>query len=200
MKRFITLILCLALIGASLLSFAGCDTNKDNGEKPSDESSTADTAAKSNTVADNPRGIFEAVNAVAPYDGLVSEVIYKDTDTDSMVCWTYGVVDMDVCDHITDYVITLPSNYNQTFALFIFDSDTTEEQISLLKDAVMESYVRATASTLQMYFPEQYAIMKWAVENPDKIWRQYDNALAMIIYNEGEATEAWNAFESAALN
>ena len=53
--------------------------------------------------------------------------------------------------------------------------------------------------SLQMYMPEEYAIMSWAMEHQDLVWRQYDNALALIIDGDEEATTAWEAFEAAAL-
>lgn len=159
----------------------------------------AETPEKSSKVTGELTDIVAAVDEQMSFDENVSEVIYKADDDGEMMMLLYGIVDIPAADHLTDYVITSPANSHHTFALFVFDDEMTEEDFTQVRETVDETYLQTRASSLQMYFPEEYAIMTWAIENQDLVWRQYDNALALIINGEEEATDTWDAFEAAAL-
>ncbi|GEM_PF-5845013 len=185
MKK-ISLFLALALLlSCCFLGLVGCEKEPDASEKTRVTGDLAD--------------IFSAVDAETSLSEHVSDVIYKADDTDDMMMLLYGVVDIPAADHLTDYVITTPDNSHHTFALFVFDDEMTQEDYDEVRAIVEETYLNTQASALQMYFPEEYAIMSWAIENPDAVWRQYDNALALLINGDEEDTAAWDAFEAAAL-
>ena len=143
--------------------------------------------------------IVAAVNDKIAFEDKVSEVIYKADDESEMMMLLYGIVDINAADHLIDYVITTPSNSHETFAVFVFDDEMTQDDYKEVRETVANEYMHTRASSLQMYMPEEYAIMSWAMEHQDLVWRQYDNALALIIDGDEEATTAWEAFEAAAL-
>ena len=157
------------------------------------------TAPEKTEVTGSVADIFAAVDDEISITEHVSEVIYKEEDDDEMMMLWYGVVDIPAADHLVDYVVTAPNNSHHTFALFVFDEEMTQEDYDEVREIVKETYMETQASALQMYFPEEYATMSWAIENQDLVWRQYDNALALIINGDEEATAAWDAFEAAAL-
>lgn len=140
--------------------------------------------------------MVKAVTDVLSYDGLVQEILYKESDPDEMVKWTYGVVDINAESHLKDYAITLPTDYNNTLAVFVFDGEMTDADYQEVKDAVKENYIEARKSSLQMYMPEEYDAVKWQLENLDLVWRQYDNVLVLCEYNKEEPTAAWDALEA----
>ena len=113
-----------------------------------------------------------------------------------MLMWTYGVIDLKANDLVSDYVITMPSDYSQTLAIVKFNDGMTAEDFTEVKDAVTEWYLKDRASALQMYMPEEYAAMQWAIENPDAIWRQYgDNMLVLAIYGDKAPDAVWTAID-----
>ena len=118
--------------------------------------------------------IVSAVDEKISFEKNVSEVIYKAEDDSEMMMLLYGVVD-------------------------VFDDEMTEDDFTQVRETVNETYMQTRASSLQMYFPEEYATMTWAIDNPDLVWRQYDNALVLIINGDEEPTGAFEAFEAAAL-
>lgn len=179
MKRLISLTLALLMISAV---FAGCseksgyDTDKDIHE------------------------IVSAVTDVLSYDGLVSEILYKENDTDEMFKWRYGIVDINAENHLVDYAITLPTDYNNTLAVFVFDDEMTEADYEEVKEAVKTVYIDGRRSSLQMYMPEEYEHVKWQLEHPEAIWRQYGNVLVLCEYNSEEPTAAWDALDKLFAN
>lgn len=181
MRKISLFLTVLLLVIAGL---TGCDKEK---------------TAENNKVTGELADIVSAVDAEISFQDKVSEVIYKADDDSEMMMLLYGIVDIPAADHLIDYVITTPSNSHETFAVFVFDDEMTQEDYREVRDTVTEEYMQTQASSLQMYMPEEYAIMSWAIENQDSVWRQYDNALALIIDGDEEAVPAWDAFESAAL-
>ena len=175
MKRVLSLVLAVFAVAAM---FAGC------GEK-----------AGYNTEVDI-HDMVKAVTDVLSYDGLVSEILYKEDDLDEMVKWQYGIVDINAEAHLTNYAITLPTDYNNTLAVLVFDDQMTEADYEEVKEAVRENYIETRKSSLQMYMPEEYDAVKWQLENIDLIWRQYNNVLVLCEYNKEEPKAAWYALEA----
>lgn len=189
MKKIIcTLLAVTMLAGCMLLTSCKSDTNS-----PSNDETEA-TAKKLSDI--DLHDIVDAVNEALPFDGLISDYCYKDTDVDEMILWTYGLYEASCQEKVKDYAITLPSDYNQTLAVIVFDDTVTDEDIAEVKEVVTKEYIKVRASALQMYMPEQYDIVKWQMENPDAIWRQYDNTLVLLMYNDSEATEGWEAIDA----
>lgn len=180
MKKISFILAALLLVSCCIVGLTGC--NKETSTKV-----TGDLAE-----------IVAAVNDQISFEDKVSEVIYKADDDSEMMMLLYGIVDMNAADHLIDYAITTPSNSHETFAVFVFDDEITEEDFKEVRETVAEEYMHTRASSLQMYMPEEYAIMSWAIDNQNLVWRQYDNALALIIDGKEEAVAAWDAFEAAA--
>ncbi len=195
MKR----IICLLLAGIMLFSVVAMLASCDGGNNDNTEETKEETEEKSNKVNASLKDVYKAVNEKVPFDEKVSEIIYKEDDTDEMIMMQYGIVEMEAADHLKDYVISMPSDYCNTFAVFVFDKELSADAIAEVKEAVEFNYTNSRASALQMYMPEEYAKMTWALENEDLVWREYDNALAFIITGDKEATDAFEAFEKAAL-
>ena len=180
MKK-ISLILAIAMLAMCCFAFSACEEEKGN----------AITAPLSDLAA--------AVEPITHFNDKTSELLYMADDADNdMLILVYGLVDIPAMDHVTDYVISMPTDYANTFAVFMFDEEMTQEDYTEAKETMIDIYMRARASSLQMYMPEEYGIMSWAIENPDLVWRQYDNALALIVDGAEEPTAAWEAFEAAA--
>ena len=195
MKRIICLVLALLMV--SLVVFTSC-AKENNGDDPTEtetkenvNDTSADTKDTEAAADVDMHALFDAVNEKLPFDDLVREVCFKDSDIDEMIYWTYGVIEASCYEKVTDYVITLPSDYNQSFAAIVFDDSITDDEIAEVKDVVTREYIRARASSLQMYMPEEYDIVKWQLENPDAIWRQYDNVLVLLMYGAEEAADGW---------
>lgn len=184
--RKISLFLAILLLASSCFAgLMGCEKEAASEDKTK--------------VAGDLSEIVAAVNDKISFEDKVSEVIYKAEDESEMMMLLYGIVDINAADHLIDYVITTPGNSHTTFAVFVFDDEMTQDDYEEVRETVANEYMRTQASSLQMYMPEEYAIMSWAVEHQDLVWRQYDNALALIIDGDKEATTAWEAFESVAL-
>ena len=198
MKK-LSVILAVLMVLASMMSFVACKSDagesKDSGEKVEnaeggDKSDAIDPADA--VLAD----MVGAINAKAPYEEFVSEFLYKADDPDEMICWTYGVVDINAYDLIADYVITMPSDYSQTLAIIKFEDGMTEEDFNEVKAVITKEYIETRSSALQMYMPEEFNNMEWAIANPDCIWRQYgDNMLVLAIYGGEEPTAVWEAID-----
>lgn len=187
MKRIITLILAIAMI-ASCFMFVSCDKE----EKPAEESKETKVAADV-PVSD----MVKAVTDVLTFDGLVSSIITKADDPDELIKWRYGLYEQeDALAHITDYAISLPTDYNQTLAIFKFDETPDDATVAAVKETVRDEYIKARASSLQMYMPEEYQKTKWALENEDLIWKQFDNVLVLCIYDAAEPVAAWEAISN----
>lgn len=197
MKKISLFLAMMLLISCCFAGLVGCAEEAASGENTSEQETTA---SEKREVTGALTDIVAAVDSEISITEHVNDVLYKaDDDEDMMMLW-YGVVDIPAADHLIDYVVTSPSSETyQTFALFVFDDEMTQEDYDEVREIVKETYMETRASSLQMYFPEEYAIMSWAIENQDLVWRQYDNALALIINGDEEATAAWNAFEAAAL-
>lgn len=180
MKKTICLVLALLALSTA---FAGCSGK--NG--------------KDGKEAESPKDIHEIVSAVTEvlsYDGLVTEFLYKENDTDQMVKWRYGIVDINAEKHLTDYAVTLPSDYNNTLAVFIFDDQMTEADYKEVKEVVTSEYIEGLKTALQMYMPEEYEHLKWQLEHPEAIWRQYGNVLVLCEYGSEEPKAAWGALDA----
>lgn len=174
MKRLISLTLALLMISAV---FAGCSEKSGyNTDKDIKE-------------------IVSAVTDVLSYDGLVSEFVYKADDADEQVKWVYGVYDINAEAHLKDYAFTLPTDYNNTLAVFVFDDKMTDADYDELKEKVKNEYIEIRKSALQMYMPEEYEHVKWQLEHPEAIWRQYGNVLVLCEYNSEEPKAAWDALD-----
>lgn len=190
MKK-ISLILAIILVLGVMFSFASCTGSKPEDEPDKEASEAIDP--KDAVLAD----MVAAIEEKAPYKDYISEVLYMAEDPSEMVKWTYGVVDIKGSELLSDYAITMYSDYAHTLAILKFDDGMTEADIAEVKDAVAREYIRARASALQMYMPDEYKVMDWAEKNPDKIWRQYgDNMLVLAIYGGEEPTVVWDAIDS----
>jgi len=204
MKK-ISLILALVMLLTVMLAFTSCTADssdkdgsgKDKVEDNNDNNDKNDNKGENKPLDVDINGLFEAVNEAAPFDEYVSEILFKKDDPDEMVCWTYGVIDIKGYELLSDYVITFPSDYCNTLAILKFEDGMTKADIAEVKSVITTEYIRSRASALQMYMPEQYACMKWALENPDAIWRQYgDNLLILAITGDSEPTAVWNAVDA----
>lgn len=195
MKKIISIILALAMVMSVMLFAVSCD---DKGEGKGDETTVEETP-KSKRVEGNLLEIYNKVNEKVNFSDYMAEVIPMEEDSDEMVMMWYGIVDMAAADHLEDYLISMPTDYCNTYAVFVFDTEVTEELEAEVKAAVLENYTRLRASALQMYMPEEYAKMSWACENEDLTWRVYENAMALFITGDSEPVEAFEAFEAEAL-
>ncbi|MCI8611852.1 MAG: hypothetical protein HFE66_08055 [Clostridiales bacterium] len=192
MKKINLFLALTLLVFCFFAGLVGCEKT----DAPGDATTTPEESIK---VTGKLSDIVAAVDEKFSFEKNVSEVIYKADDDGEMMMLLYGVVDIRAADHLIDYVITSPANTHHTFAVFIFDDEMTEDDFTQVRETVSENYMQTRASSLQMYFPEEYATMTWAIENPELVWRQYGNALALIINGDEEPSEAWEAFETAAL-
>lgn len=194
MKR----ILCLLLAAIMMLSLAAC---VGDGEENKETEPEETVEQKSNKVNAELKDVYAALDAEIGFEEKILEVVYMAEDEEEFALWNYGV-DPEVVpafESLTDYALTVPTDYCHTFAAFVFDRELTADEISAIKAKVKEDYLELQASSLQMYMPEEYAKMAWACENEDLIWREYDNALVMIITDDEEAKDAFEVFEKEAL-
>lgn len=175
------------MIGAC---FASC------GEKKQDDLDIKDNEKVTYNTDCSIHDMVDAVTEKLSYEGKVGEFLYKESDPDEMVKWIYGVVDINASQHLTDYAITTATDFNNTLAIFVFDDEMTEADYDEVKSAVTTTYIETRRSALQMYMPEQYEHVKWQLENPDAIWRQYSNVLVLCAYDSQEPTAAWDALEA----
>lgn len=187
MKRIITLVLALAML-ASAAVLASCDK-----AAPAEDTTAAEKVeAKEVTVAD----MVKAVTDVLPFDGLVSDIITKEEDTDELIKWRYGMYEqVDMLEDIEDYAISLPTDYNQTLAIFKFKETPDADTVAALNETITHEYTKARASSLQMYMPEEYEKTKWALEDgAELVWKQFDNVIVLCIYDDAEHVQmAWDA-------
>ena len=194
MKR----ILCLLLAAIMMLSLAAC---AGDGEENKETEPEETVEQKSNKVNAELKDVYAALDAEIGFEEKILEVVYMAEDEEEFALWNYGV-DPEVVpafESLTAYALTVPTDYCHTFAAFVFDRELTADEISAIKAKVKEDYLELQASSLQMYMPEEYAKMAWACENEDLIWREYDNALVMIITDDEEAKDAFEVFEKEAL-
>ena len=190
--RKLSFLLAVVMLLTSMLAFTACGGDKDTGktDEPADD---VKTIASADAVL---KDMVAAIEEKAPYTDLVAEFLYKENDPDEMLMWTYGVIDLNANDLVEDYVITMPSDYSQTLAIIKFKDGMTTEDFTEVKDAVTEWYLKDRASALQMYMPEEYAAMQWAIDNPDAIWHQYgDNMLVLAIYGDKAPDAVWTAID-----
>lgn len=179
MKKILSLLLAvLAVTSCIVLTSCGSETT---------EKSFKDVTIKE---------MVDAVTGVLNYDGLVQDIVYKADDKDELVLFLYYLADASAKDKVTDYVFTSPTDYCQTLAIFEFDDTATDEDYTEVRDVVTNGYIANRRSALQMYMPEQYEFMKWAGENLDLVWRQFDNKLVLCIYDGAEPVAAWDAIEA----
>ena len=184
-----------------LLSLAACKvevnvtdddtvkTGETKNEAPENEAIDVKDAVLADMVA--------AIEEAAPFADKVSETLYRETDPDEMVCWTYGVVDINAYELLADYAITMPSDYSNTIAILKFEDGMTAEDFEEVKAVITDEYIDSRRSALQMYMPEEYRKVEWALSNSDKIWRQYgDNMLVLAIYDAEEPTAVWEAIDA----
>ena len=145
----------------------------------------------------NLEDMVAAIEEKENFSEKVSEILYKEGDPDEMVCWTYGVIDINAYDLLSDYVITMPSDYSHTLAILKFEDGMTDEDFKEVKDAITAEYIKSRSSALQMYMPSEYANVEWALQNPDKVWRQYgDNMLVLAITVDEEPKDVWTAIDN----
>lgn len=212
MKK-LSLILAVLMIVATLFSLASCKIEFD--ENDENEHNVSQNDDKNNGKKDDDnnekiepkdavlKDMVAAIEEVAPYEGMVSETLFKADDPDEMICWTYGVIDVEAYDLLEDYVITMPSDYSQTLAILKFKDGMTEDDFKEVMDVITSEYIETRESSLFMYMPYEADDMAWALEHPSQIWRQYgDHLLVLAIYGDGgegateEATAVWEAIES----
>ncbi|MBE6588424.1 MAG: hypothetical protein E7647_08460 [Ruminococcaceae bacterium] len=184
MKK-ISFILALLMILGTMFAFSSC---------------VGDKASKDNKIdpADAVLGdMVKAIEAKVPYSEKVSEILYMENDPDEMVKWTYGVVDLNANELLCDYVITMPADYSHTLAILKFEDGMTDEDFEEVKAAITTEYIRSRSSALQMYMPDEYANMEWALANPDKVWHRYgDNMLVLAITVDEEPKDVWTAIDN----
>ena len=201
--RKLSLLLALAMLFMCCFVFVACDSANEGSDATSATTDAAGTtdAAKPGTAITAPLSdIAAAVEPITHFNDKTSELLYMADDADmDMLILVYGLVDIPAMDHVTDYVISMPTDYANTFAVILFDDGMTQADYDEAKEIMIDIYMRSRASALQMYMPEEYDIMSWAVEHPELVWRQYDNALVLIVDQAEEPTAAWEAFEAAAL-
>ena len=192
--RKISLILALLMILSSMFVFASCTSEKDDNKNDKTEANDS----KSIDPADaNLEDMVAAIEEKENFSEKVSEILYKENDPDEMVCWTYGVIDINAYDLLSDYVITMPSDYSHTLAILKFEDGMTDEDFKEVKDAITAEYIKSRSSALQMYMPAEYANVEWALQNPDKVWRQYgDNMLVLAITVDEEPKDVWTAIDN----
>lgn len=130
--RKISLILALLMIFASTFAFISCTTEEEKEKEVEADNSISPADA-------NIKDMVTAIEAVAPYGDYVSEILYKEDDPDEMVKWTYGVVDINASDLLSDYVITMYSDYSHTLAILKFEDGMTEEDFAEVKEVVTRS-------------------------------------------------------------
>lgn len=200
MKKLICLILAMLM----MLSLAACANEGDETRPGSD--ATKETDVKETEGKDEESGpreydlkaAYEAIDAEIGFEENILEVVYMAEDVDEIGLWQYGVDPEGAAafEYIKDYAITVPTDYCYTFAAFVFDRELTEDEIAGVKAKVKMDYLELQTSALQMYMPDEYAKMAWACENEDLIWREYGNALVMIITGDKEAVDAFEIFEN----
>ncbi|MBQ4066907.1 MAG: hypothetical protein IJD22_04590 [Clostridia bacterium] len=198
--RKLSLFLAVLMIAASVFTLASCKANVDV-----DVDGEVDVNVKNEKIDPKDADLKYLVAAIeekAPFTDMVSEFLYKTDDPDEMIKWTYGVRDMAANDLIEDYVITMPADYSQTLAIIKFKDGMTEDDFEQVKAAVTEEYISGREKSLFVYMPNEADDMAWALENPDKIWRQYgDNLLVLAIYGDGgpgkstEAVQIWKVID-----
>ncbi len=194
MKR----ILCLLLAAIMMISLVACTGDSDN-NKETEPNETV--LQKSNKVDADLKKVYAALDAEIGFEDKILEVVYMAEDEEEFALWNYGVDpdEIPAFESLVDYALTVPTDYCHTFAAFVFDRELTDDEISAVKAKVKMDYLELQTSSLQMYMPEEYAKMAWACENEDLIWREYDNALVMIITGDKEAKDAFEVFEKEAL-
>ena len=194
--RKLSFILAILMILSTMFVFASCTDKSEGGDKNNDKTESNDTKSidpADAVLADMVATIEEKEN----FSEKVSEILYKAEDPDEMVCWTYGVIDINAYDLLSDYVITMPSDYSHTLAILKFEDGMTAEDFEEVKNAITAEYIRSRSSALQMYMPSEYANVEWALQNPDKVWRQYgDNMLVLAITTDEEPAAVWTAIDN----
>ncbi len=194
MKK-ISLILAILMILGSMFVFVSCTDKAEGGDK-TDDKTEANDAKSIDPAKAVLKDMVDAIQKKVDYTEKVSEILYKDEDPDEMVCWTYGVIDINAYDLLSDYVITMPSDYSHTLAILKFEDGMTDADFTEVKDAITKEYIKSRSSALQMYMPDEYANIEWALQNPDKIWRQYgDNMLVLAITVNEEPADVWAAID-----
>ena len=194
--RKISFILAILMILSTMLVFASCTDKSEDGDKNNDK--TDANVTKSIDPADAVLAdMVAAIEEKENFSEKVSEILYKAEDPDEMVCWTYGVIDINAYDLLSDYVITMPSDYSHTLAILKFEDGMTAEDFEEVKNAITAEYIKSRSSALQMYMPSEYANVEWALQNPDKVWRQYgDNMLVLAITTGEEPAAVWAAIDN----
>ena len=138
-----------------------------------------------------------AIEEKENFSEKVSEILYKSDDYHETISWTYGIVDINAYDLLSDYVITMPSDYSHTLAILKFEDGMTDEDFEEVKSVVTVAYIKARSVALQMYMPAEYENIMWALQNPDKVWRRYgDNMLVLAITADEESEDVWTAIDN----
>ncbi len=192
--RKISLILAILMILSSMFVFASCTSDKADKNDDKTEANDSKGIDPADAVL---KDMVAAIEKKENFSEKVEEILYKDEDPDEMVCWTYGVIDINAYDLLCDYVITMPSDYSHTLAILKFEDGMTDADFTEVKDAITKEYIKSRSSALQMYMPDEYANVEWALQNPDKIWRQYgDNMLVLAITVDEEPKDVWTAIDN----
>ena len=191
MKKIIALMLAMLMLFSVAVVFTSCDEDTGDNEKETEEET--DEEVEVETLSD----VYEIVDSKFNFSEKVSYVLTKEEDIDEMIMMQYGVVDIEAAGHLVDYVITMPGDYCNTFAIFAFDEALSDSALAELKEVVKFNYTEARASALQMYMPEEYAKMSWAVNNEDLTWKVYNKNKVVVfaITGEGEATDVFTEVE-----
>lgn len=207
MKKFLSIILALSM----LLCLAAC--NKEGGKEQETEESKQEEAGRK--IEGDLKAIYDKVNESVDIAGNVSYVVTKAEDDDrAALMMNYDICDpyaadypeefnaeyVEASDKLTDYIISLPKDDCTTFVVLRFDEGLPSEgAVNEIKSRVKNYYCDMRASAIQMYDQEGYEEMVWAIENQDLVWRQYDNAMVLIITGGEEPKAAFDAFEAAAI-
>ena len=192
MKKIIALILACLMLFSVVMVFTSCDEEPVDNDKDKEKEEEEE---EEDEFPVTPANVFEKIDAKFGFSDKVSYVLTKAEDTDEMIMMQYGIVDMEAADHLEDYVITMPGDYCNTFAMFVFDEELSDEALAELKDTVKFNYTEARASALQMYMPEEYAKMSWACENEDLTWKVYGNVVVFVVTGDAEATDVFAEVE-----
>ena len=188
MKKIIALILACLMLFSVVMVFTSCD------EEPVDKNEEEEEEEPEEFPA-TPANVFDKIDAKFNFSEKTSYVLTKEEDIDEMIMMQYGIVDMEAADRLQDYVITMPGDYCNTFAMFVFDGKLSDEALAELKETVKYNYTEARASALQMYMPEEYEKMAWACENEDLTWKVYDEVVVFAITGDAEATDVFAEVE-----
>ena len=115
-----------------MLSLAAC---AGDGEENKETEPEETVEQKSNKVNAELKDVYAALDAEIGFEEKILEVVYMAEDEEEFALWNYGV-DPEVVpafESLTDYALTVPTDYCHTFAAFVFDRELTADEISAIK-------------------------------------------------------------------